>query len=116
MLSIVAPPLASRRPVNVAVPVTIKLSSMVVVPPAESIVRLPVEVSISLSPAIPILMLSISAPPLASRRPVRVLVPVTIKLSLIVVIPLKESITKPPDLVSIVFNDVAPIRIFAMCA
>ena len=41
-------------PLNVDVPLTVRLSSIVVVPPAESIVRLPVEVSISLSPVIPI--------------------------------------------------------------
>ena len=39
-------------------------------------VRFPVEVSISLSPAIPILTLSIVAPPLASTRPVKVEIPV----------------------------------------
>ena len=39
---------------KVDVPLTIRLSSIVVVPPAESIVRLPVVVSISLSPEIPI--------------------------------------------------------------
>ena len=44
---------------KVDVPLTIRLSSIVVVPPAESIVRLPVVVSISLSPEIPIWILSI---------------------------------------------------------
>ena len=46
-------------PLNVDIPFTVRLSSIVVVPPAESIVRLPVEVSISLSPVIPIWILSI---------------------------------------------------------
>ena len=41
-------------PLNVDVPETINWSSIVVVPPAESIVRLPDVVSISLSPLIPI--------------------------------------------------------------
>ena len=56
----VAPPLASIAPVNVEIPVTFKvpvtatLSSNVKCPPAESIVKLPVEVSISLSSVIPI--------------------------------------------------------------
>ena len=39
---------------KVEVPVTANWSSTVVVPPAESIVRLPVDVSISLSPVTPI--------------------------------------------------------------
>ena len=39
---------------KVAISVTTNLSSIVVVPPAESIVKLPVVVSISLSPVIPI--------------------------------------------------------------
>ena len=49
--------------VNVLVPFTVKspviivLSSMVTVPPAESIVRFPLSVSISLSPVIPTLIL-----------------------------------------------------------
>ena len=45
------------------------MSSIVVVPPLESIVKLPVDVSISLSPAIPIRILSMVAPPLASSKP-----------------------------------------------
>ena len=49
---------------------TVALSSIVVVPPAESIVRLP-EVSISLSPETPIARYQ-DAPPLASRAPVMV--------------------------------------------
>ena len=36
-----------------AAPVTVNISSIVVVPPAESIVKLPEVVSISLSPVIP---------------------------------------------------------------
>ena len=58
-------------------PVILTLSSRVVVPPAESIVKFPAEVSISLSLATPILMLSIVAPPFASRRPVNVDTPAT---------------------------------------
>jgi len=46
----------------VTVPVTLKLSSTVTVPPAESIVKLPDTVSISLSPVRPILILPMSAP------------------------------------------------------
>ena len=62
---------------NVETPVTTNWSSIVTVPPAESIVRLPVDVSISLSLAIPIRTLSISAPPLASTRPMNVDTPET---------------------------------------
>ena len=43
-------------------PATLKLSSTVTVPPAESKVRFPVEVSISLEPEIPILILLIEVP------------------------------------------------------
>ena len=75
-VSVVASPKVTL-PLNVVIPVTIRLSSIVVVPPAESIIRLPVEVSISLSPEIPIWILSIFAPPLASITPVKVLSPVT---------------------------------------
>ena len=53
-LLIVALPFASIAPVNVDTPVTANWSSTVTVPPAESIVRLPVDVSISLSPVTPI--------------------------------------------------------------
>ena len=48
------------------------LSSIATVPPAESRVRFPEAVSISLSPVTPICTLSILAPPLASRAPVMV--------------------------------------------
>ena len=111
MLSISAPPLASRRPVRVVVPVTLKLSSIVVVPPEESIVRFPEEVSISLSPAIPIWILSIVAPPLASRRLLIVVIPETINWSSMVVVPPAEFIVRFPDLVSIVFDVAAPTLI-----
>ena len=47
------------------------------VPPAESIVILPVDVSISLSPVTPICILSMVAPPFASIAPVNVDIPVT---------------------------------------
>ena len=67
--------------VIVVIPVMDVASSIVVVPPAESIVRFPVEVSISLSPAIPIRILSIVAPPFASRRPVNVVFPPTLRFS-----------------------------------
>ena len=43
-----------KSELNVALPVTLKISSIVVVPPAESIVKFPDDVSISLSPVIPI--------------------------------------------------------------
>ena len=46
-----------------AAPVTVSISSIVVVPPAESIVRLPDDVSISLSPVIPTWTLPKYAPP-----------------------------------------------------
>ena len=57
---------------NDALPVTVKMSSIVVVPPAESIVKSPDDVSISLLPVTPICTLSIVAPPLASIAPVNV--------------------------------------------
>ena len=57
---------------NDALPETLKISSTVTVPPAESIVRLPDAVSISLSPVTPICILSMLAPPLASIAPVNV--------------------------------------------
>ena len=41
-------------PCKVALPLTVKISSIVVVPPAESMVKLPEAVSISLLPVIPI--------------------------------------------------------------
>ena len=50
--------------VTVVTPETLRISSIVVVPPAESIIKFPVDVSISLSAVIPILTLSIIAPPL----------------------------------------------------
>ena len=49
-------------PVIVAAPVTLRISSTITVPPAESIVRLPDTVSISLSLVIPIWILPMSAP------------------------------------------------------
>ena len=48
-------------PFTLNVPVTIKLSSIVVVPPEESMIKLPVRVSISLSPVSAILILPICA-------------------------------------------------------
>ena len=64
-------------PCKVALPLTVKISSIVVVPPAESIVKLPELVSISLSLVTPIWISSILAPPLASIVPVNVDTPVT---------------------------------------
>jgi len=58
----VPPSVTARSFVKVTVPVTLKLSSIVTVPPAESIVRLPDTVSISLSLVIPIWILPKSAP------------------------------------------------------
>ena len=54
----------------VNVPLTTRLSSIVVVPPAESMIKLPDEVSISLLAVTPICIRSIEAPPLKSARPV----------------------------------------------
>ena len=115
LLSVVAP-------VTPKVPVTINLSSIVVVPSKESIVKLPEEVSISLSPEIPICILSIAAPPFASKKPVKVVelvtakVSVTIKLSSIVVVPPKESIVKFPEEVSISLSPVIPILMLSISA
>ena len=72
-----APAFASSKPLIVVAPEIVTMSSIVVVPPAESIVKFPVEVSISLSPAIPILILSIVAPAFASNRPLTVAIPLT---------------------------------------
>ena len=69
---------------TVVVPVTVRLSLTVVVPPAESIVKLPVLVSIVLSFVIPIWTLSILAPPLASIVPVKVLVSFTVRFLVVV--------------------------------
>ena len=71
------PPLEAR----VVIPVTTNSSSIVTSPPAESIVRFPVEVSISLLPVTPIWILSIVAPPLASIAPVNVETPVTLSVA-----------------------------------
>ena len=64
-------------PLNIPCPVTLKLSSIVVVPPAESIVKSPDEVSISLSPETPICTLSTAAPPVTFKS-----VPLNVKLAL----------------------------------
>ena len=78
------PPLISRLPVILVlsliltVPDTLKLSSTVVVPPAESMVKLPEAVSISLSSLIPIWILSIVAPALASTAAANVVTPLTV--------------------------------------
>ena len=47
-------PVTPKVPCKVALPLTVKASSIVVVPPAESIVRLPDAVSISLLSVTPI--------------------------------------------------------------
>ena len=62
-------------------PVIVNLSSIVVVPPDESIVKLPVDVSISLSPVTPIWILSTLAPPSALIAPVKVVTPAMLTLS-----------------------------------
>jgi len=62
---------------NVDTPTTDSWSSTITVPALESSVRFPEEVSISLSSAIPILTLSIVAPPFASMRPLNVDIPAT---------------------------------------
>ena len=72
VLTVVVDPSICKFPETVKLPVTVTASSIVVVPPAESMVRLPDAVSISLSPVTPICTLSIEAPPLASRAPVMV--------------------------------------------
>ena len=51
-VSLVASPRITL-PLKVDIPLTVRLSSIIIVPPAESIVKLPVVVSISLSPLIP---------------------------------------------------------------
>ncbi len=63
-------------PLTVKVPETTRLSSIVVVPPAESIVRFPVDVSISLLPVTPIRILSIVAPPTLTNAPIWLIDPV----------------------------------------
>ena len=82
-------PVTPKVPCNVALPLTVKASSIVVVPPAESIVKLPDEVSISLSFVIPIWILSIVAPS-------KVVKPSTSKLPVIAVPP---PIPRPPVVV-----------------
>ena len=61
-------------PNTVNVPLTVKLSSTVTVPPAESNVRSPLEVSISLSPVTPTCMLppvkSVNVPAPADAPPI----------------------------------------------
>ena len=61
-------------PKTVNVPLTVKLSSTVTVPPAESIVKPPLDVSISLSPVTPICMLppvkSVNVPAAAELPPI----------------------------------------------
>ena len=52
-LNPVPPCVTAKSFVNETVPVTLKLSSTVTVPPAESSVKLPEAVSISLVPVIP---------------------------------------------------------------
>jgi len=121
-------------PVNVETPETVKLSSIVIVPPAESSVKLPVDVSISLSFAIPMRILSISAPPLASTSPVNVETPVTanvderavgpvnvetpetVKLSSIATVPPVESSVRLPVDVSISLSLARPIRMLSISA
>ena len=89
---------------------TAKLSSIVVVPPAESMIRFPVDVSISLLSVTPIWILSIEAPPFVSSSPD------TVKLSVTFPVPPAESIVKLPDDVSISLSPVTPIRILTFVA
>ena len=82
-------------------PVTVKLSSTVTVPPAESNVKFPVMVSISF----PLIStLSNLADPT-----VEIMLPLTVKLSSIMVVPPAESIVKLPVDVSISLSSVTPI-------
>ena len=69
---------------NVAIPATSRLSSIVVWLFAESIINPPDAVSISLSPVTPIWILSILAPPFASTKPANVVTPATLTLSKLV--------------------------------
>ena len=82
-----------------SVPVIVKLSSTVTVPPAESIVKFPDVVSISFPS---MRTLSIVELPLTSKTPStvvasKVVVPVTFKLSLTSTVPLAESKFKLPE-------------------
>ena len=79
-------------PSTVNCPVTTTSSSRVVVPPAESIVKFPEAVSISLFPETPIRMLLIFAPPFASIAPVNVDAPRTDKASLNIVAPVTPNV------------------------
>ena len=72
-------PLNTTLLLNVETPDTINWSVISTVPPKESRIRLPVEVSISLSPEIPIWILSIDAPALASSNPSKVPTPITLR-------------------------------------
>ena len=83
---------------SVVSPLTDRLSSTVVVPPAESIVRLPEVVSISLPL---ILTLSTVATSLTART-ARLVIPVTVKSSLTLTFPAFESRCNSPVAVSIV--------------
>ena len=77
-------PLNTALLLNVETPDTINWSVISTVPPKESRIRLPVEVSISLSPEIPIWILSIVAPALASNNPSNVPTPITLKFLVVV--------------------------------
>lgn len=59
-------------------------------PPLESSVKLPVLVSIVLSFAMPMRILSTSAPPFASRRPVIVEIPRTVKCLVVISVPIED--------------------------
>ena len=84
---VVVNPTTPTSSLKVDVPVTPKLSSTVIVPPAESIVKFPDVVSISLLPVMPICTLSTVAPPLKSASPVNVETPVTSKFLLSLNVP-----------------------------
>ena len=107
---------AFTAPLTVNDPDTDKSSSTVVVPPAESITKLPVLVSISLFAVIPSLILSNLAPSLPVTCPDMTAVPETVRLSVISTVPPAESNIKLPDDVSISLAAVIPILTLSMVA
>ena len=106
----IAAPSACINAAKIVPPVITRLSSIVTVPPAESIIRFPVEVSISLLPEIPILTFLILAPPLPSNRPLNV------RLSFTTTVPPAESNVRFPVEVSIVLSFKIPILTLSIVA
>ena len=88
-MSVPIPKLVAVTMPAVVTPVIFKLSSIMVRPVAESIVKSPDDVSISLLPVTPICILSIAAPPFASIKPVNVEEPATSKLPFASIAPAK---------------------------